>query len=111
MLLGKPIRSSLIIWAVLVSGCAAGWIQNPSSTTRNLVEDLKLEGFVCKAKWSAIECRQEKPYEKKAPKICTSEKGCVEQPGELITNVYSIEQDAYGIPAVRQWVESEPAPN
>lgn len=75
MLLRNPMRSSLIIWAVLVSGCAAGWIQNPSSTTRNLVEDLKLEGYVCKAKWSAIECRQEKPYEKKAPRYAHRKKG------------------------------------
>ncbi|HHH9443137.1 TPA: hypothetical protein ACP32N_005125 [Pseudomonas aeruginosa] len=93
---------------LLIGGCSAAWIQNPSSTTRNLVDDLKLEGYVCKAHWSTIECRQEKPYEKKAPMVCTSAAGCVPQPGELVTNVYSISQDDYGIPAVQQWVESQP---
>ncbi|MBM3105647.1 hypothetical protein IIE18_10900 [Pseudomonas sp. V1] len=108
MKIAKPFRASLLLAAVIVSGCAASWIQSPSPTTRNLVEDLKLEGYICKATYSAIECRQEKPYVKKAPKVCTSEKGCVEQPSELVTNVFSIVEDSFGIPKMKQWVETEP---
>ncbi|HBO6306046.1 TPA: hypothetical protein L4741_005634 [Pseudomonas aeruginosa] len=101
-------RPALLGGIFLVGGCSSAWIANPSPTTRNLVDDLKLEGYVCKALRTSIECRQEKPYMKKAPKVCTSSTGCVEQPGEMVTNVYSIEQDDYGIPGVIQWVETKP---
>lgn len=86
---------------VVMSGCAAGWIANPSPQTRALVDDLKLEGFACSAHFSSIECLQKEPLRNKQPSLCDSAKGCVKQPDHLIFNRYIITQDSSGVPGIQ----------
>jgi hypothetical protein len=88
-----------------LAGCTAGWIEEPSQPTVNLVNDLKLEGFSCAAGLSAITCRQIDPYVEKSSKLCSAEKGCVKQPCHDVRIVYSIKQMPGGIPAVDQTIE------
>jgi hypothetical protein len=54
LLLGIAIFASL-------AGCTAGWIEEPSQPTVNLVNDLKLEGFSCTSGFSSITCLQIDP--------------------------------------------------
>jgi hypothetical protein len=69
------------------------------------VNDLKLEGYDCNAGMSQIVCTQITPMIEKAPAICTSEAGCVEQPGHELRNVYVITEQGNGIPKIRQSIE------
>lgn len=91
----------LVMSCILVSGCASAWIDNPSPSTRNLVNDLRLEGFECKAHYSDIECLQIEPLRNKQPAKCDSKKGCIEQPDILVYNRYRIDQPASGIPTLK----------
>lgn len=100
----KPTALVLALAAVL-TGCSASWIGEPSPTTANLINDLKLEGFKCKGGFSKIECRQIEAYVEKAPKICTSEGGCTKQPCHDVRLVYVIDQAPNGIPGITQTTE------
>ncbi len=84
----------------LLTGCASAWIKEPSPATRNLVNDLRLDGFDCKARLSDIECVQIDPLKRKQASKCDSKNGCVEQPSILLYNRYRIEQQDNGIPTV-----------
>jgi hypothetical protein len=84
-----------------MSGCASSWIADPSPATRNLVNDLRLDGFDCNARLSDIECMQKEPLRQKQPSKCDSSKGCVEQPALLLYNRYHIVQQDSGIPTVQ----------
>ena len=85
----------------LLTGCASAWINEPSPATRNLVNDLRLDGFECKARHSDIECVQIDPLKRKQASKCDSTNGCVEQPTLLIYNRYRIKQEPSGIPSVQ----------
>jgi hypothetical protein len=87
--------------ALLLSGCTSGWINDPSPSTRSLVNDLRLEGFECKARYSNIECLQIEPLRSKQASKCSAEKGCIEQPDKLIFNRYLIDQQSSGIPTIQ----------
>lgn len=93
------------LMAVALSGCAAAWLNDPSPATVNLINDLKLEGFECKAGFSSVECRQITAYIEKSPMICTSSTGCVPQPCLDVRIVYDITQAKDGIPGIVQTVE------
>ncbi|PBV09002.1 hypothetical protein CJU35_03880 [Pseudomonas aeruginosa] len=100
-----------IALCALIAGCTSSWIADPSPATRNLVNDLRLDGFECNARLSTIECIQKEPVRQKQPSKCDSSKGCVEQPALLLYNRYHIEQQDTGIPTVHhdvvQQVESK----
>lgn len=91
----------LILGCLCVAGCTSAWIENPSPTTRNLVNDLRLEGFDCNARHSEIECLQAEPLRNKQPAKCDSVKGCVDQPDVLIYNRYHIQQQDNGLPSLK----------
>lgn len=95
------INLSIVVGALLLTGCASEWIDNPSPSTRNLVNDLRLEGYDCKARMSDIECTQIEPMRNKQLSKCDSTKGCVKQPDVLIYNRYRIDQPANGIPTLK----------
>lgn len=84
----------------LITGCMSGWIENPSPSTRNTVNDLRLEGFECKARYSDIECLQSEPLRHKQAAKCSAEKGCQPQPDVLVSNRYRIKQQDNGIPTI-----------
>lgn len=89
----------------LLAGCASAWISNPSPQVRALVNDLRLEGFQCKARFSSIECMQKEPMRNKRPAKCKSKTAhsgsvCVKQPDQLIYNRYTIVQQDSGIPSL-----------
>ena len=84
----------------VLAGCTNSWIVNPSPSTRELVNDLRLEGFECNARFSEVECVQIEPLRNKQPSICDSKKGCVAQPDVLIYNRYHITQKDTGIPGI-----------
>lgn len=88
-----------------LAGCTAGWIEEPSQPTVNLVNDLKLEGFSCTSGFSSITCLQIDPYVEKSSKQCSAENGCIKQPCHDVRIVYTIKQMPGGIPAVDQTVE------
>lgn len=90
-----------LLGSLFVSGCTSAWIENPSPTTRNLVNDLRLEGFDCKARHSNIECMQNEPLRNKQPAKCDAENGCVKQPDILVYNRYYIEQLDNGLPSLK----------
>ncbi|MAG65045.1 MAG: hypothetical protein CMK74_04120 [Pseudomonadales bacterium] len=94
-----------LLVAALLSSCASKWIDSPSQQTLNFVNDLKLEGYECQARFSDIMCMQSSPMIQKAPAICTSEDGCVEQPGHEIRNVYFISEKGNGIPNIRHIID------
>lgn len=91
----------LIAVCGLITGCASGWIENPSPSTRNTVNDLRLEGFECKARHSDIECVQKEPLRNKQAAKCNGEHGCDPQPDILVYNRYRIEQKDSGIPSLQ----------
>lgn len=91
----------LLLGGLFISGCTSAWIENPSPTIRNLVNDLRLEGFDCKARYSDIECTQAEPLRNKQPAKCDTEKGCVKQPDVLVYNRYHIEQLDNGLPSLK----------
>lgn len=97
--------SAILVFAALLSSCASKWIDSPSQQTLNFVNDLKLEGYECQARLSDIVCTQIIPMKQKAPAICTSEAGCVEQPGHEIRNVYYITEKGNGIPKIRHVID------
>lgn len=101
----KPAAGLLLVAVASVSGCTSAWINDPSPSTADLVNDLKLEGFTCKAGFSTIVCRQTEAYVEKAAKICSSEKGCVPQPCHDVRIVYEITQASDGIPGIAQTTE------
>lgn len=86
---------------LLTAGCASGWIENPSPSTRSLVNDLRLEGFECKARYSDIECLQTEPLRNKQPAKCDGENGCIPQPDILVFNRYQIDQPDSGVPTIK----------
>ncbi len=86
---------------LLVAGCTSAWIANPSPSTRNLVNDLRLEGFECNARGSYIECVQAEPMRNKQAAKCSAGHGCVEQPDILVFNRYRIQQPESGIPTLK----------
>jgi len=65
------------------------------------VNDLRLEGFECKARLTNIECTQIEPMRNKQLSKCDSSNGCVEQPDILIYNRYRIDQPENGIPTLK----------
>lgn len=85
----------------LIAGCTSGWIDNPSPSTRNLVNDLRLEGFECKARFSDIDCVQIEPLRNKQPAKCNAEHGCIPQPDILVYNRYRIDQPDSGVPTLK----------
>jgi len=85
----------------LITGCASSWIENPSPSTRNTVNDLRLEGFDCKARHSDIECLQIEPLRNKQPAKCDAKHGCIPEPDILVFNRYRIEQQNNGIPSLK----------
>lgn len=89
----------------LLAGCTSAWITDPSPTTASLINDLKLEGFKCKAGFSTIECRQTEALVEKSAKICSSDKGCEPQPCHDVRLVYIITQARDGIPGITQTTE------
>jgi len=96
-----PTRYLSILFATfLVTGCASAWIGDPSPQVRNTIHDLQLEGFACVPKLSKIVCTQIEPLRSNQPAICSSERGCIEQPDHLLYNVYEIGQDATGVPII-----------
>ncbi len=97
--------AATIILASALGGCASNWIASPSLQTSNLVNDLKLEGYACRARRADIVCTQSTPMKQKAPAICTSEAGCVEQAGHEIRNVYFITEKGNGIPQIRHTID------
>lgn len=98
-------NSALIILVAALSGCASQWIDSPSQQTLSFVNDLKLEGYACEARLSDIVCTQITPMTQKAPALCTSEGGCIEQPGHEIRNVYYITEKGNGIPKIRHTID------
>jgi hypothetical protein len=105
---------------LLSSGCTARWIEEPSPQVKDLVNDLKLDGFECKAGSDEVVCKQGVPFcEKqpalcdsknvafceKNPSLCVSNTGCIAQPYFLIYNLYFLKQQGNGIPAIRQEIE------
>jgi hypothetical protein len=102
----KVFTATLMVGCALMSaGCAAPWINEPSPQVRGLVNDLKLEGYECKARLEDIVCRQGTPYRQKQPKLCDSKTGCVAQADLLVYNVYFLAQQGNGIPRITQEVE------
>lgn len=91
--------------ALLVAGCTSAWINEPSPTTANLINDLKLEGFNCHAGFSSIECKQAEALVEKSSMVCTAEGGCVPQPCHDVRMVYTITQARDGIPGIVQTTE------
>jgi hypothetical protein len=91
-----------------LAGCTSSWIENPSPSTRDLIRDLRLEGFECKAGYSQIECIQIEPLRNKQPAKCDSVKGCVEQPNVLVYNRYHITQQDSGIPGLKHDLLEKP---
>ncbi|WGK63413.1 hypothetical protein QAO71_17885 (plasmid) [Halopseudomonas sp. SMJS2] len=98
------VQTSLFL-AAFLSGCASNWINSPSQQTLNFVNDLKLEGYTCQARLSDIVCSQTTPMKQKAPALCTSDAGCVDQPGHEIRNVYYITEKGNGIPKIRHVID------
>lgn len=86
---------------LVVAGCTSAWIENPSPSTRNLVNDLRLEGFECDAHSSYIECLQVEPMRNKQAAKCSAGQGCVEQPDILVFNRYRIQQPDNGVPTLK----------
>ena len=102
----KVFTATLMVGGALLStGCAARWIEEPSPQVKGLVNDLKLEGYECKARLDDIVCRQGTPYRQKQPKLCDSKNGCVPQADFLVYNVYFLAQQGNGIPRITQEVE------
>ncbi|RMM39356.1 hypothetical protein QO021_29080 (plasmid) [Pseudomonas amygdali pv. lachrymans] len=102
-----PKVTTAVLWLTFASlaGCTSAWISDPSPTTANLINDLKLEGFKCKAGFSTIECRQIDALVEKSAKLCSSEKGCAPQPCHDVRLVYTITQSRDGIPGIAQTTE------
>jgi hypothetical protein len=105
---------------LIVSGCTERWIEEPSPQVQGLVNDLKLDGFKCKAASDEIVCKQgvpfcEKqpalcdsknvPFCEKNPSMCVSQNGCIAQPYFLIYNLYFLKQQGNGLPTIRQEIE------
>lgn len=97
--MNRKIGATAVI-TFLLTGCAAGWISDPSPQVRDFVSDLRLEGFDCNAKFSNIECVQMNPMRESQPSQCDSKRGCIAQPDHLIYNVYKVGQTATGVPEV-----------
>lgn len=99
------LRTCFVVAACgIITGCVSGWIENPSPSTRNTVNDLRLEGFECKARYSDIECMQIEPLRNKQAAKCDGKNGCTPQPDILIFNRYRIEQQENGIPTIEHSV-------
>jgi hypothetical protein len=94
-------KISAFIFFTSLAGCTSNWILNPSPSTRDLVRDLRLEGFECNAGLSEIECVQIEPQRNKQPAKCDSVRGCVDQPDILVYNRYHIIQQDSGIPGIK----------
>lgn len=90
---------------LLMSGCTAKWLSEPSPATANLVNDLKLEGFECRAGLASIKCRQREALIEKSGKVCSASGGCVAQPCHDVRTLYEITQRANGIPGIVQSTE------
>ena len=90
-----------LISCAFLAGCTSGWIENPSPSTRALVNDLRLEGFECSAGFSEVECIEIEPVKSKQSAKCDSQRGCIEQPDLLIYNRYRITQQDSGMPSMK----------
>lgn len=96
------LKLSFVIAACgLIAACTSSWIENPSPSTRNTVNDLRLEGYECKARYSDIECIQTEPLRNKQNAKCDGQHGCTPQPDILLFNRYRIEQQDNGIPSFK----------
>lgn len=104
-------KKALLASIVIIQGCASAWISNPSPVTRDLIHDLRLEGYTCIAKTSAIICTQTVPHHTKQPAICSGDHGCIEQPDLLTANQYTVTQQPDGIPSISHRVVREEAPS
>lgn len=96
--------ASILLALMALQGCAAHWINDPSPTVKNLINDLRLQGYVCEAGMFEVSCRQHEAYAIKAPMLCSSSVGCVPQTGQLATSVYVIGQDDRGMPIIKHHV-------
>jgi hypothetical protein len=83
-----------------LAGCTSSWIADPSPSTRNLINDLRLEGYDCNARMSDIECIQKEPNVRHQASKCDSANGCIAQPNILVYNRYIIAQPSSGIPSL-----------
>lgn len=101
-------KVTLIVLAMLsLQACTERWIESPSPQMEMLVNDLKLEGYECKARMSDLICRQKVPMCEKQPAKCDSSKGCVAQPVHTLTNMYILTQQGNGIPNIKHGIERE----
>lgn len=96
--------------AMLMAGCSSAYIQNPGPQTRNLVQDLRLEGFNCIAYYRDIICTERNPSIQKQPSKCSSRKGCVAQPDLVLVNQYEIREEGSGVPSVKHRMIRRTAP-
>ncbi len=101
----RTTTAMLLLTVASLAGCTSAWITDPSPAMASLINDLKLEGFKCKAGFSNIECRQIDALVEKSAKICSSEKGCEPQPCHDVRLVYTITQARDGIPGIAQTTE------
>lgn len=108
MCMKQIVRVSVLTAATFgLFGCASAWISHPSPQVKNLVNDLRLDGFECKSRTSDIECRQIQPMREKQPSKCDSKNGCIDQPYHLLNNVYVIKEQANGIPKINHRIDRQ----
>lgn len=100
----------LIALALTIQGCAGAWIAQPSATTKNLVNDLRLDGFECDVDGGEIVCLQTEPHRNKQPARCDSKRGCQHISDKLLFNRYRITQDSHGMPGIKHDVVEKTAP-
>jgi hypothetical protein len=100
MVLRSPSAAiSLFIAPLFLTGCAAAWIVEPSTSVQTLVRDLSLQGYVCNAGMSSITCQQEDPYEVPQSSLCDAER-CVERAPKYLVSHYRIGQSGSGAPLI-----------
>lgn len=102
----RKLSAALLLLAfATLTGCTSAWINEPSPSTADLINDLKLEGFKCRAGFSSIVCRQTEAFVEKSAKVCTAQEGCVPQPCHDVRAVYEITQANDGVPGIAQSIE------